>query len=352
MELRIDVQKKFGAFSFAADFTIRGDALGVFGSSGSGKSTLVKLISGLHQPDNGLITVDGETLFDSSRRLSVPVEERRVGMVFQHPNLFPHLSVKRNLLYGYRRCPARHRRIELADLVDVLEIGHLMDRGVNNLSGGEKQRVSIGRTVLSNPRLLLMDEPLSALDESLKFQIISYLKSVSKRFDIPYLFISHSMMEMRLMSDQVLIVENGKINEQMSSDQLALARMGQSVTGYTNLLKLKDPQIRDELYAYSWGDSELLISTGNGVAETLFELSSRDIILLRGFPHAISARNLLKCTVEDVFSAGRRLGVKLACGGSEHLVAEVTLPAAKELMIEKGIELYAAIKASSFRRIM
>jgi molybdate transport system ATP-binding protein len=162
MELRVDVQKNFGSFSFAADFTARGESTGVFGSSGSGKSTLVNLIAGLQKPDSGVIMIDGETLFDNSRRLNIPVEERRVGMVFQHPNLFPHLSVKRNLLYGYRRCPSQHRRIVLSDLVDVLEIGHLLDRGVNNLSGGEKQRVSIGRTVLSNPRLLLMDEPLSA----------------------------------------------------------------------------------------------------------------------------------------------------------------------------------------------
>ena len=133
MELRVDVQKKFSAFSFVADFTIRGNAMGVFGPSGSGKSTLVKLISGLHQPDSGLITIDGETLFDSSRRLNVPVEERRVGMVFQHPNLFPHLSVKRNLLYGYRRCHSHYRKIDLDDLVDVLEIERLLDRGVNKL---------------------------------------------------------------------------------------------------------------------------------------------------------------------------------------------------------------------------
>jgi len=351
MELRVDVQKNFGSFSFAADFTVQGDATGVFGPSGSGKSTFVKLIAGLHQPDSGVIMIDGEALFDSSRRLNIPVEERRVGMVFQHPNLFPHLSVKRNLTYGYRRCSSQYRRIELSDLVDVLEIGHLLDRGVNNLSGGEKQRVSIGRTVLSNPRLLLMDEPLSALDDNLKYQIIAYLKSVSKRFEIPYLFISHSLKEMRLMSDQVLVVEDGRITDQTSIEQLALSRMGQSLTGYINVLKLKDPQLRNELYDYRWGEGELFIAAGNGGPGTLFELSSRDIILLRRFPQAISARNLLKCTVVDAFPAGHRIGVKLACGG-EHLVAEVTLPAARELKIEKGRELYAAIKASAFRQIM
>ncbi len=351
MELRVEVRKNFGSFSFAADFTVQGEAMGIFGPSGGGKSTLVKLIAGLHQPDSGMILIDGEPLFDSLRRLNLSVEERRVGMVFQHSNLFPHLSVKRNLLYGYRRCPARQRRIELADIVDVLEIGHLLGRGVNKLSGGEKQRVSIGRTVLASPRLLLMDEPLSALDDTLKYSIISYLKNVSERFGIPYLFISHSLMEMRLMADEVLIIENGGIAAQMSVEQLALSRMGRSVTGYINVLKLKDPRLQDGLYAYPWGAGELLIASGEGRPETLFELSSRDIILLRGFPQAISARNLLKCTVVETFPAGQRLGVKLACGG-DALVAEVTRPAARELEIEKGSELYAAVKASAFRPIL
>ena len=350
MELQLTAQKNFSAFSFSADLTIAGEATGVFGPSGSGKSTLVKLIAGLHEPDSGRISIDGEVLFDSDRGINLPVERRRVGMVFQHAHLFPHLSVKRNLLYGYRRCVQNSHRIAFQDLVEVLEIGHLLDRGIGHLSGGEKQRVSIGRAVLSHPRLLLMDEPLSALDDSLKYQVIAYLKNVSSRFEIPYLFISHSLMEMRLMADQVLVLENGEIMGQMSAEQLALAKMGEGRSGYVNILKLSEPKLRNDLYAYRWGSGEMLLSVGEGQG-ALFELPARDIILLRGYPEAISARNLLQCTVADTFWSGRRLGVKLDCHG-EQLVAEVTLPAAKELAIEKGAEIYAAIKASSFRQIM
>ncbi len=350
MELRVHVQKAFAAFSLSAGLTIGGEATGVFGPSGSGKSTLVKLIAGLHRPDAGHISINGEALFDSARGINVPVEDRRVGMVFQQAYLFPHLSVKRNLLYGYRRCKHNGRRVALRDLVDILEIGHLLDRGVAHLSGGEKQRVSIGRAVLSHPRLLLLDEPLAALDDALKYQIIAYLKNVSSRFEIPYLFISHSLMEMRLMADQVLVMENGGITGQMSAEQLALSRMGEGRSGYVNIVKLADPQLRNDLYAYRWGAGEMLLSVGEGQG-ILFELPARDIILLRGFPEAISARNLLKCTVADTFWSGRRLGVKLDCHG-ELLVAEVTLPAARDLGIEKGAEVYAAIKASSFRQIM
>jgi len=190
MKLRFAAQKKMDAFSLDMDFTIEGDRIGIFGPSGCGKSTLVGLIAGLHQPDRGIVRIDGEPVFDGGKRINIPAEHRRIGMVFQRPHLFPHLSVKGNLLYGYKRCAPSERKIILENLVDVLQIGDLLDRGVNNLSGGERQRVAIGRAVLSNPRMLVMDEPLSALDDSLKFQIIPFLKKSCETFAIPYLFIS------------------------------------------------------------------------------------------------------------------------------------------------------------------
>jgi molybdate transport system ATP-binding protein len=295
MEIRMAAEKRFGKFALAADFTIVGKQIGIFGESGSGKSTLVGLLAGLHHPDRREIFLDGECLFSSTKRINVPTEQRRIAMVFQHPNLFPHLSVKSNLLYGFKRCVENNRSITIESLVGVLKLENLLQRGVNNLSGGEKQRVSLGRAILANPRLLLMDEPLSALDDTLKFQIIPYLKSVSEQFRIPYLFISHSLVEMRLMTDQVLVVANGSIVDQTTPDQLARARMEQSRVGYINLLRLESPRRVDGLFAYRWGDRELLISAGNEEPEALFELSSRDIILFKRHPEAISARNLLPC---------------------------------------------------------
>jgi molybdate transport system ATP-binding protein len=221
---------------------------------------------------------------------------------------------------------------------------------VNNLSGGEKQRVSLGRAILANPRLLLMDEPLSALDDALKFQIIPYLKSVSEEFRIPYLFISHSLVEMRLMAEQVLVMDNGSIIEQTTPDQLARNRMYQSRVGYINLLKLSAPRRVDGLFAYRWGDGELLISAGSDESEGVFEISSKDMILFKRHPEAISARNLLRCTVADLFMAGNQVGVELTCG-DQKLVAEVTRQAVTELEISEGVELYLAIKASAFRRL-
>ncbi len=345
------IHKRLGNFLLDADFTIQGERIGIFGPSGSGKSTLVGLIAGLTRPDKGVIMLDGETLFDSSARVNVRTENRRMGMVFQRPSLFPHLSVKGNLSYGYRRCVPDNRKIGFEAVVEVLKIGSLLDRGVKHLSGGEKQRVAIGRAVLGNPRLLLLDEPLSALDDSLKFQIVPFLKNVCETFTIPYLFISHSLLEMRIMTDQVLNIVGGRVVEQTKAEALVRARMGGSMAGYMNLLRLSAPRQLDALYAYSWGDQQLLTSSGDDRAEGLFELSSTDIMLFKSHPEAISARNLLKCRVAGTFEAGNRIGVDLECNGDGRLVAEVVRQAADELGIREGSEVYAAIKATAFRRL-
>jgi molybdate transport system ATP-binding protein len=350
MEMRVKAGKRYGDFAMDFDFAVSGERVGVFGESGSGKSTLVGMLAGLIQPDRGEITLDGESLFSSVNRIIIPPERRRIAVVFQQPTLFPHLSVESNLLYGFRRSLPEQRTIDFATLVDVLNLDGLLERGVNNLSGGEKQRVSLGRAILANPRLLLMDEPMSALDDDLKFQIIPYLKSVSEQFGIPYLFISHSLVEMRLMADQVIVVSGGRNAALTTADQLALDRMGQSPIGYINMLKVKNPRRIEGLFAYSWGNQELLISAGNDQVEALFELSSKDIILCKQHPQAISARNLLTCTVVQTFVSGNRIAVELECSG-ERLMAEVVEQAAKELGIAAGCELFAAIKAAAFRRL-
>jgi len=344
------VQKSFGAFTLATDFTVSGDRVGIFGVSGSGKSTLVSMLAGLVEPDRGEIVLNGETLFSSSKNINRRPEQRRIAIVFQQHCLFPHLSVKKNLLYGFKRCPAQYRTVDFTALVNVLKLEQLLDRGVTNLSGGEKQRVALGRAILANPRLLLMDEPLSALDDSLRFQIIPYLKCVSEQFSIPYLFISHSLVEMRMMTDTVLVFEKGAMTSQTTSEQLARNRMGVSPTGYINLLKLGRPIERSGLFAYPWGGAELLLSAESNRDSATAELSSKDIILFKQHPEAISARNLLKCDVRSLFSSGRKIGIELDCCGNT-LIAEVVQGAVTELGIAPGNTIYAAIKASAFRML-
>jgi len=350
MEIRMAAEKRFEKFCLAADFSIAGEQIGIFGESGSGKSTLVGLLAGTHHPNKGEIFLDGECLFSSTKGINLPIEQRRIAIVFQQSNLFPHLSVRSNLLYGFKRCAEKNRSINLESLAGVLKLGNLLQRGVNNLSGGEKQRVSLGRAILANPRLLLMDEPLSGLDDKLKFQIIPYLRGVTEQFRIPYLFISHSLVEMRLMTNQVLVIANGSIVDQTIPDQLARDRMDQSRVGYINLLKLSAPRRVDGLFAYRWGEGEMLISAGNEEPEAVFEISSKEMILFKKHPEAISARNLFKCKVIDIFMAGNQVGVELSCGGQK-LVAEVASQAVRDLEISQGAELYLAIKASAFRRL-
>jgi len=350
VELRVAARKRFGAFLLDADFSVRGERIGIFGPSGGGKSTLVGIIAGLAGPDKGTIVLDDEVIFDSGAGRNVRPEHRRMGMVFQRPSLFPHLSVKGNLLYGFKRCPPEARKIAFDDVVEVLKIGNLLDRGVKHLSGGEKQRVAIGRAVLGSPRLLLLDEPLSALDDSLKFQIVPFLNEACEVFRIPYLFISHSLLEMRVMTDIVLHMAGGRVVEQTTAESLVRARMGEGKTGYINLLRLPEGRGVDGLYAFDWGGQRLLASSGNDQPGALFELSSRDIILFRGRPEAVSARNLLKCRVVDVFETGSRVGIELDCCGNR-LVAEVVGQAAEELGVRAGGEIYAAIKATAFKKL-
>jgi molybdate transport system ATP-binding protein len=350
MDLKVDIKKDFGRFSLDMDFAFRGERVGIFGPSGSGKSSLVGLISGLKKPERGSIILDGNVLFDSGQSIDMPSEHRRIGMVFQRPYLFPHLNVKGNLLYGFKRCKFEDRRITLESVLDVLQLTHLLERGIKNLSGGEQQRVAIGRAVLSNPRLLIMDEPLSGLDDRIKFQIIPFLNRVCEAFNIPYLFISHSLLEMKVMADQVLVLSEGRVIEQTTTENLARDCMGENEIGYINLIRVIGSRRLNGLYAYKWGKQELLISSGNDQEEGLFELSSREIILFKRHPEAISARNLLQCRVTDIFESGRRIGVEMDCCG-ERLIAEVVREAASELSITKGGEIYAAIKASAFRRL-
>jgi molybdate transport system ATP-binding protein len=349
MNLHVSLRKNFAGFELAAEFSTASDRVGVFGRSGSGKSTLVHLLAGLGTADRGVIELDDEILYCSEKRINVPPEQRRIAVVFQQAHLFPHLSVRRNLLYGYRRTPAALRRIDPAALIEVLDLGELLPRGANTLSGGERQRVALGRAVLASPRLLLMDEPLSALDEGLKYQIIPYLRAVFEGFRIPFLFISHSMNEMRLMTDEVLVLHRGEVSAQTTPDALARERMSWAKAGYINLLKLSDPMPDGDLYAYRFGDSRLLMWSG-APGQSVFELSSKDIMLFRGRPEAISARNLLRCQVAAVTDLENRVGVELDCGG-ERLVATVVRQAAEELGVRPGAEIYAVIKASAFRRL-
>ena len=215
MTLRVHVETRLGpeggGFTLAADFVSEGRITALFGRSGAGKSTLVNLIAGLMRPDRGTISLDSTTLFDSRTGIDLPAHRRRIGYVFQEGRLFPHLSVRANLLYGRRFTPKRNRWGSLDEIVELLGIGALLDRRPAGLSGGEKQRAAIGRALLSSPELLLMDEPLASLDQERKGEILPYIERLRDRMRMPIVYVSHTVDEVSRLADTVVLLDHGKV---------------------------------------------------------------------------------------------------------------------------------------------
>ena len=213
MSIMLDVrlEKKLGEFEIKTAFKAPRGVTALFGPSGAGKTSLVNLIAGLLKPDEGRIALGEKILFDSSRNIHLPPERRGVGCVFQDGRLFPHLSVKSNLLYGMRLVPPQRRRLGLNEVVELMGISHLLKRRPANLSGGEKQRVAVGRALLTSPRLLLMDEPLASLDQARKKEVLPFLARLPLELDLPIIYVSHSVAEVEFLADRVVKLSQGKI---------------------------------------------------------------------------------------------------------------------------------------------
>lgn len=204
--IKINITHPFQDFTFKADLNIPGKGItSIFGPSGSGKTTLLNFISGKLIPKNGLIEINNKIILDTAQKISLPIHERGIGYVFQEPTLFPHYSVEKNLLYGEKT-----KNPDLfQDIVALLGIKPLLKKRIAYLSGGEKQRIAIGRALLSSPNILLMDEPLSALDQARKEEILNYLKAIPERFNIPILYVTHNVREASVLSHSFIAVNKG-----------------------------------------------------------------------------------------------------------------------------------------------
>ena len=217
--LTFDVEKRIGDFRLAATFASTAGATALFGPSGAGKTTIVNLIAGLLTPDRGRIVVDDTVLFDAAARVNLPSHRRRIGYVFQEGRLFPHLTVAQNLAYG-RMMQRLERDVQGEQrIVAMLDIAHVLGRRPGNLSGGERQRVAIGRALLMRPRLLLLDEPLAALDAVRKREIVPYLLRLRDEVGIPMIYVSHLATEVRQIATAVVRIEDGRV---IATDGLAL----------------------------------------------------------------------------------------------------------------------------------
>jgi len=207
----VDLEYRRGSFELRARADLDSRVTGICGPSGCGKSTLLSLVAGLLRPDRGRLVLDGDVLVDTLTGVFVPAWQRHCALVFQDGQLFPHLTTRQNLLYGYSRRRPPERRFELSEVVELLEIGGLLDRRPAQLSGGERQRVALGRVLLYSPRVLLLDEPLASLDERLKQQILPFLSRVRDETGIPMLYVSHVNTEVDFLADRTLRMEAGRL---------------------------------------------------------------------------------------------------------------------------------------------
>jgi molybdate transport system ATP-binding protein len=217
--LKVSVKKRLGDVHIDVAFTTTGRATALFGPSGSGKTSILNMIAGLVEPDQGSVALGDVVLFDHAQRLAVPVHKRRIGYVFQEHRLFPHLSVKKNLDYGRWMNGLRDDPDQEARVLTMLDIEHLLDRRLHGLSGGEKQRISIGRALLLRPRLLLLDEPMASLDERRKAELMPFLERLRDEANVPIIYVSHVMGEVERLSDTIVHLTDGKVVEVRANER-------------------------------------------------------------------------------------------------------------------------------------
>ncbi len=228
MTMRVEVEHRLGTFKLAAMFETSGGLTALYGDSGSGKTTLVNTIAGLIAPQKGIIVIDDVVLFDSDKNINIPSHKRRIGYVFQDARLFPHFSVKQNLLYG-KWFAARSNKTETEKIIDLLGLGKLLHRMPHNLSGGERQRVGMGRALLSSPRLLLMDEPLASLDDARKLEIMPYIEQLRDEMGIPIIYVSHSVSEVMALATKIVLMSHGKTTTSGTPSQIFPPPTGSSI---------------------------------------------------------------------------------------------------------------------------
>ncbi|SFG96019.1 molybdenum ABC transporter ATP-binding protein [Pseudomonas sp. NFACC45] len=348
-------QLDHGDFSLDLDVQLPGRGVSaLYGQSGSGKTTCLRCIAGLERPPRGFIEVNGEVWQDSERGVFVPPHQRALGYVFQEASLFTHLSVQANLAFGLKRIAPAQRRVDLDQATELLGIGHLLDRQPHNLSGGERQRVGIARALLTSPRLLLMDEPLAALDTRRKNEILPYLQRLHDELDIPVLYVSHSQDEVARLADHIVLLDAGRvlasgpIGETLARLDLPLALGDDAgvvvqgkVSGYDAAYQLLSLTLPDSLLNVRVAHTPLAIGQ-----PLRFKVQARDVSLSLTNDAQTSILNRLPVTVVSELAADNAAHVliRLEATGTP-LLARITRYSRDQLKLHPGQLLWAQIKA-------
>ncbi|MFL6653525.1 MAG: molybdenum ABC transporter ATP-binding protein [Sulfurifustis sp.] len=353
--IEVDIEQRLGEFDLRVKFSADSRVVGVFGRSGAGKSSLINAIAGVTRPRRGRIRVDSVTLFDSDQHIDVPARKRRVGYVFQDALLFPHLSVEANLHYGHRLYRGPEHFIEPVRVIELLGLATLLHRRPDTLSGGEKQRVAIGRALLAQPRVLLMDEPLASLDVPRKTEILDYVERLRDALGIPIVYVSHSVPEITRLADTVIILSDGHCLAAGDVDKI-MGRLdlkpytGRYEAGSIIETTVKSHDTRHQLTTLGFPGGDLIVPkldapVGDRVRA---RIRARDVSLATQRPVGISILNVLAARVAAVREeTGPIVDVQLTIGDA-NLLARITRRSLAELGIRAGQELYALVKAISF----
>lgn len=350
--ISVDVALKLGAFDLEVAFENEAGITALFGQSGAGKSLTINLIAGLVRPDRGRIVLDGRPLVDTADGTFLPPHRRRVGLVFQDSRLFPHLTVKQNLVFGRWFAGRAASRVAFEQVIETLGIAHLLSRRPALLSGGEKQRVAIGRALLASPALLLMDEPLASLDRERKLEILPLIESLRDAFGIPIVYVSHAVEEVARLASRVVVMEDGRVVTAGPAEEVlgpalkdaGISRFARSsvVTGNVTAV---DPAYGLTEITHPAGKIWLVGPPRDGGREVRVVVKSTDIALSKTGPKDLSVRNTLAGTVSGVETDdGPFAGVSIDLKGHGHLFALVTRKAIDELRIGMGDQVFALIK--------
>lgn len=342
-----------GSFQFDAAFKSEARLLALHGASGAGKSTAAMIVAGLARPDEGRIVLNDAVLLDTRAGLSAPPERRRIGVVFQDALLFPHLTVRQNILFGRFFSRRDAPRLDVDTVVDTLGVGALMDRRPANLSGGERQRVGIARALLAGPRLLLLDEPMASLDHPRRQEIMRLIERVRDEFDIPILLISHSAEEIARLADEVVVFDHGRV--------VARGSPSSTLPGASRLVEGGRFQLSSTLaatfqaYDAAYGTTTLAHPAGAILLASRITQSSEqlrvvvkatDVVLAKDAPQQTSLRTQLCGRIVAIDRDGDALAfVTLELAGGDTLIAAVTRLAVDELRLMVGEAAVALVKS-------
>lgn len=367
--LSVSLAHQVGEFALSVRFeTASGGATALFGPSGAGKSTILDAIAGLLRPGEGRIILDDRVLVDTHRRVFVPAERRRIGVVFQEGRLFPHLSVRENLLFGWRRCrgPKMPPRVDpppqaispptVDSVIALLGLEALLRRAPSTLSGGERQRVALGRALLMQPRLLLLDEPLSALDVARRAEILPYLERLRDDAQVPILLVSHAVEEVARLADRVIVLDHGRVQAQGAVqdvfsrlDLAPLTGMFEAGAVLQATVRSHNPRYGLSVLDLDGGYITVPLVTAPVGASVRLRIRSRDVMLAKRKPVDISANTILRATISGLAGDGPTALVQMTVG-TQRLVARITQLSAERMALSPGQTVYAIIKAVTVDR--